>query len=89
MFISLHNLIPWANLIPASVSNSHLEAGDSQICVSRPDPSPEIRTHKLDLVTGYSAGTPNLECSNLLLTKCGPLEKGMANYFSILPLRTP
>ena len=24
-----------------------------------------------------------------VLTKCGPLEKGMANYFSILALRTP
>ena len=23
------------------------------------------------------------------LTECGPLEKGMANHFSILPLRTP
>ena len=23
------------------------------------------------------------------LTECGPLEKGMANYFSILALRTP
>ena len=24
-----------------------------------------------------------------VLTKCGPLEKGMANHFSILALRTP
>jgi len=24
-----------------------------------------------------------------VLTKCGPLEKGMANYFSILASRTP
>jgi len=24
-----------------------------------------------------------------VLTKCGSLEKGMANYFSILALRTP
>ena len=24
-----------------------------------------------------------------VLTKCGPLEKGMADYFSILALRTP
>ena len=25
----------------------------------------------------------------VFLTECGPLEKGMANYFSILALRTP
>ena len=24
-----------------------------------------------------------------ILTECGPLEKGMANHFSILALRTP
>ena len=26
---------------------------------------------------------------DVVLTECGPLEKGMANYFSILALRTP
>ena len=29
----------------------------------------------------------NLHC--FILTECGPLEKGMANHFSILALRTP
>ena len=29
------------------------------------------------------------KASILLMTECGPLEKGMANHFSILALRTP
>ena len=35
-------------------------------------------------------GPPNLDGSSWrVLTKCGPLEKGMANHFSILALGTP
>ena len=36
------------------------------------------------------AGPPKMDGSWWrVLTKCGPLEKGMANHFSILALRTP
>lgn len=45
-----HNLTPWANLISASVSSSQLDTDDFQTCVSRPGPSPEIRTHQFDLM---------------------------------------
>ena len=30
-----------------------------------------------------------VQLSHPYMTKCGPLEKGMANHFSILALRTP
>ena len=30
-----------------------------------------------------------MSCRAILLTKCGPLKKGMTNYFGILALRTP
>lgn len=45
-----HNLTPWANLIPASVSSSQLDTDDFQTCVSRPGPSSEFRTHQFDLM---------------------------------------
>ena len=38
----------------------------------------------------YTLLTPNRDGSWWrVLTKCGPLEKGMANHFNILALRTP
>ena len=30
-----------------------------------------------------------VERENVILTKCGPLEKGKTNHFSILAVRTP
>ena len=42
---------------------------------------------------GYSISSKGLLTTvvdiNGHMTKCGPLEKGMANHFSILSLRTP
>ena len=37
----------------------------------------------------YRVGPPKTDGSWRVLTKVGPLEKGMANHFSILALRTP
>ena len=41
------------------------------------------------LISGFM-GPPKMDRSRWRgLTECGPLEKGMANHFSILALRTP
>ena len=36
-----------------------------------------------------TTATEPVLCSLEIVTECGPLEKGMANHFSILALRTP
>ena len=42
---------------------------------------PYMTTGKIIVLSRWTFGK--------VLTKCGPLEKGMANYFSILASRTP
>ena len=43
-----------------------------------------------NLCNSMKLGPPNMDGSwRRVLTKCGPLEKGMANHYNILALRTP
>ena len=46
-----------------------------------------LQKHSQDRMRAYPSTTPSLERWRFL-TKCGPLEKEMANYFSLLSLRT-
>ena len=53
-----------------------------------------IHNHRklANLITQTTALSNSMKVSHAVwkgLTECGPLEKGMANHFSILALRTP
>ena len=61
-------------------------------CLCLTKPTVDLGAHStLHSVAPVHRATHQLSCrlTKKLLTECGPLEKGMANHFSILTLRTP
>ena len=71
--------------LPSDLGFSYLGLG-----VSLHGSSSKVQPLLLILDEGYPLGPPKTGGSWWRgLTECGPLEKGMANHFSILALRTP
>ena len=82
---SSHEEIPQVQGKRNPTKTGGAERGDQR--VDRPKP----QSRKLaSLITCTTAFSNSMKLSHaVVLTECGPLEKGLANHFSILALRTP